>query len=150
MSRRSRAPAITLDDQVEGTATTSELEPEASPTSPLVPEHATPLPPGCPPPAIVTEPAPALCCGEDPPEVPRSLTAAIELPLGPRSTGYGSKQTHLDVKLRGPAAGFVDRLKRGLNAQDARLADGKHVRSAGDAIRWLIDQYILALADQTS
>lgn len=133
MSKRNRAPVPVLDDQVAGTATTDELEPEASPTNPLAPEQPTPVPPAvaCPLPLPAPELTP--CC-----------SPGLALPLADSGSGYGSRQTHLDLRLRGAAADFVDRLRRGLNEQSARLADGKHVRSANDAVKWLLEQHILA------
>ncbi len=144
MSRKNRAPVPVLNDQVEATATTDELEPEACPTNPLAPEHATPLPPAvaCPLTPVPAAPGPPACCGD--PCGPLSHSQVIDLPLAAPGNGYGAKQTHLDLKLRGAPADFVDRLRRGLNDRSVRLADGKHIRSANDAVKWLIEQHIFA------
>jgi hypothetical protein len=50
------------------------------------------------------------------------------------------QRSHIDLRLDRDHAAFVNGLYHGLNAQDVRLASGKHVGSVNDAVRWLIEQ----------
>jgi hypothetical protein len=78
------------------------------------------------------------------PALARDLGERILENLGELQGGY--RRRHIDVKLDSGASEFVTRLFRGLNEGDARLASGRHVTSPADAVRWLLEQCIVATA----
>lgn len=67
------------------------------------------------------------------------LPPLVELTEGERS-GYAS--AHVQVQLRGDEAYRMKQLVKSMQAANIRLngGDGPHVRSAADAIRWLVQQ----------
>lgn len=70
----------------------------------------------------------------------RDEGVSITVPLAdelPRST---SRLVHIDVHLRGSHGETMRRLREALNASDVRTADGKHVHSHRDTVRWLMEQ----------
>lgn len=65
-----------------------------------------------------------------------STCVALVIPLRPLGSGY--TQVHVDVNLS-PAEGQVlRRIGEELQAGHAQLGDGRHVDSANDTIRWLL------------
>lgn len=52
----------------------------------------------------------------------------------------GYKARHVDVQLAPAEADLIARLRIGLAAQHAQLADGRHVETHNQTVRWLIQQ----------
>jgi len=147
MSRTRRAPLAplledpqfeTAEQLLETPTETAELDPDTLSTSPLAPEEPTVLPPGLPMALPLPSPTCKPCCG---------LDLLVTIPAGllaPSQDGFGNRQRHVDVKLGTSEADFISRLRRGLNEQSTRLRSGRHVESANDAVRWLLEQCVMA------
>jgi len=104
------------------------------------------------PPAASEEPAPAVA--QEPlepltPEVkselrdaaPAGLSVVIELPLGMIPTeGYARRFHKVELGFDREQAAIFQRLYYGLNSRSTRLASGKHVESAADVVRYMLEQ----------
>lgn len=67
------------------------------------------------------------------------LTVIIEIPVAvPTDSAYRTRQIHAKLTQRQADAARV--LFDGLYAQDATLANGHHVDTPADAIKWLLEQ----------
>jgi hypothetical protein len=72
-------------------------------------------------------------------EVMDQLHVSIPFPIGD-SVKDGFCGRHLDIRLTRVQAQTMRRLQQGLNETDSRMANGKHVDSAADVVRWMLDQ----------
>jgi hypothetical protein len=79
-----------------------------------------------------TEQAPRLC-----------LTKTILPMIAGEAPGFQTK--HIELQLSAEEAAIVARLRVGLSEEHRQLAKGKHVESANDAVRWLIQQVLNAV-----
>ncbi len=73
-----------------------------------------------------------------PPEAPDCLCKFIGANLAADAEGY--KTTHVELKLTSTEADFLARLRCGLSNGHVQLADGRHVETAPQSLRWLIQQ----------
>jgi hypothetical protein len=78
------------------------------------------------------EQAPRLC-----------LTKTILPMVAGEAPGFQTK--HIELQLSTEEAAIVARLRVGLSEEHRQLAKGKHVESANDAVRWLIQQIVGAV-----
>ena len=67
------------------------------------------------------------------------MTAEITVPLGDLEAGQYNPR-HLDLRLTVQQAASLRRVYVGLNDGHAQLADGRHIDSAADAVRWLLER----------
>jgi hypothetical protein len=63
---------------------------------------------------------------------------------------HSYRRRHVDLKLAPASVEFVARLFAGLNQRAARLANGRFVQNANDAVRWLIEQSQLATTHEVT
>ena len=72
-----------------------------------------------------------------PPDVEAVETVTIEVPLrGEHDRGPG----HVDAQLDRKQAGILRRVQNALNHGNYRTANGRHVNTRADAVRWLIEK----------
>ena len=64
--------------------------------------------------------------------------ALVELPIGELDSKFPNAR--VDAHLDPERAKKMRRLVNGLRRDNAKMANGNHVRSNADAIRWLLDQ----------
>ncbi len=64
---------------------------------------------------------------------------SIEVVLG-EPLPHAYRSTHIDVHLDQRQAEGLRRLYDGLDRTGAKLSNGRHVQSAADAVKWLLDQ----------
>lgn len=96
-------------------------------------ELATPPPPEPPtPPAETPPPKPVAVVQR------RIETVAVSMPLGEIGPGYRS--THVQAFLDTAQAETMQRLVVGLRDRRATTANHREIRSAADAVRWLLEQ----------
>jgi hypothetical protein len=73
--------------------------------------------------------------------VPAGPSVVIELPLAePPTKGYARRFTKVELSFDHDQASIFQRLYYGLNSKSTRLATGKHVESAADVVRYLLEQ----------
>lgn len=56
--------------------------------------------------------------------------------------GKAYRSRHVEFQSTPEQSDFIARLRTGLNANAIRLANGRFVQTAADAVRWLIEQAI--------
>jgi hypothetical protein len=65
----------------------------------------------------------------------------LDLPPVPRDPGASvSRLCHVDGHLRGRHGAVMQRLRIALDQADERLADGKHVHTLPDTLKWLLER----------
>lgn len=69
--------------------------------------------------------------------------------LGNLGHAEGYHARHIDLQLTACEQVLIARLRSGLVARHAQLANGKHIEKANDAVRWLIQQ-VAALSIATA
>jgi len=72
------------------------------------------------------------------------VNATVSVPL---ATVSGYIATHVEVRFRhgeGHMAETLKRLHEGLYQSSAKMANGTHIKSPADAIRWLLEQVAAA------
>jgi hypothetical protein len=62
--------------------------------------------------------------------------------------GYVTKR--FEVRLKGTEASILRSIRAGLEQQGCKLADGRHIKTPLDAVRWLIQQVGDATHDSTN
>lgn len=67
-----------------------------------------------------------------------TFRVSIHVPLGP-TTGHEYSARHIDVRLSRRHAEIIRRIRNGLAARHVQLANGRHVESNGDVLRWLLE-----------
>lgn len=72
------------------------------------------------------------------------LLRAIEVPLA-ESRPELNRFRHVDARLDAIQGDALTRIYRALDRTDARLASGRHVDNAADAVRWLLEQVACGL-----
>ncbi len=68
----------------------------------------------------------------------RIETVTIAVPLG--ETGNGFNPAHVEVWLKPPQAEVMQRMIVALRDKRETIADGREVRTAADAVRWLLER----------
>ena len=72
---------------------------------------------------------------------PAGPSVVIELPLGMIPTeGYARRFHKVELGFDREQAAIFQRLYYGLNSRSTRLASGKHVESAADVVRYMLEQ----------
>lgn len=65
----------------------------------------------------------------------------ITVPLGPLpEKGYRPRHVEVNLQREVPQQEALYRLRVGLNNADTRTANGRHVTSNADALRWLLER----------
>lgn len=95
--------------------------------------------------AVMEPPAPSPPSpAEQPPEKPvaviqrRIQTAIVRVPLGEIGPGYRSR--HIETYLTPDQTETMQRLVVALRDRRTTTANGREIRSAADAVRWLLEQ----------
>lgn len=91
---------------------------------------------------------------------PATISVAIEVPLGDPPDGYEAdnaergqvrieeRRKFVGLNLPADDAVFFLRMRNGLREQHAQLADGSHIDSSADVLRWFVQQLRVAMNGQ--